>query len=311
MHKNINYPRVSIGLPTYNGGHKIRRAITSLLAQGYPNLEIIVSDNCSSDNTEAVCTYLAETEPSLKYFRQSRNIGVMANFDFVLRQASGDFFMWISDDDWLADNVLFKYVDFLVRNPDYSLVSGKIRYWAGEKILFHEEGFTLKHRSGFFRALNFYFKVVYGSIFYGLMRKQFAQDLSLTNRIGEDWHFVAKMARYGKIRNLPNTGLNKRTGGLSENFKRYAQAIGASSFSAKFPHLKIALDAFSEMLHFSPANGALSRVSRFLLASLCFSAIVIRHYGIIYPFIIGGKLKRMMGLKTVSPVKKGEVIKTV
>src|SRR5882757_11007964 len=103
-------PLVSIGIPTYNGAKRIVSTITSILNQRYPNLEVIISDNCSSDNTEEVCSDLCKKNKSLHYFRQKENIGIIPNYKFVLRKASGEFYMWVADDDTLEPGILQKYV---------------------------------------------------------------------------------------------------------------------------------------------------------------------------------------------------------
>src|SRR5688500_13573749 len=118
------YPLISIGIPTYNRGSKLKKTLCSIWNQDYPTIEVIISDNCSTDNTKELCTGLIKNQLSIKYFRQPKNIGMVANFEFVLRQAAGDFFMWISDDDTLEPGILKKYSEFLMSNPDYSLVSG-------------------------------------------------------------------------------------------------------------------------------------------------------------------------------------------
>ena len=94
-------PLVSIGIPTYNRERLIGRAIESALNQDYPNIEIVISDNASTDATSEVCRRYAQEQPNVRYVRQPRNLGAIRNFDAVLRQSSGQFFMWLGDDDWL------------------------------------------------------------------------------------------------------------------------------------------------------------------------------------------------------------------
>src|SRR5260221_9827432 len=144
---NGKLPLVSISLPTYNGDKRIVSTVTSILNQKYPNMEVIISDNCSSDNTEAVCTELCKKNQDIRYFRQKENIGIIPNFEFVLSKASGELFMWIADDDSLEPGILNKYVDFLISHPDYSLVSGEIRYWSGNRVEFDEKDFSMEHSS--------------------------------------------------------------------------------------------------------------------------------------------------------------------
>ena len=297
---NANYPLVSIGIPTYNGDKRIATALTSILKQDYPNLEVIISDNCSSDNTREVCTELCGHRRDVHYFRQKKNIGLVPNFEFVLSQASGDLFMWIADDDSLEPGILTKYVDFLTRHSDYTLVSGQIRYWMEDRAIFDEKDLNMENGSRDIRVIQFYSKVKYGAIYYGLMPRETAKKVPLGNRIGEDWHFLAKVAYLGKIKTLDCLGYNKKLNGLSKDFKQYAKIIGAPWFSANFPHIQIAMDAFSEIMS-SPIYGENGKrgggPSKILLALSSSASILINFYFRVYPLIMGGKLIRLLGFK--------------
>ena len=289
------YPLVTVGIPTCNGGDRISKAVRSVLDQGYPNVEIVISDNCSSDNTMVVCRELSAGNPCIRYYRQPRNIGMMPNFEFVLRQAAGDYFMWMSDDDSLECGILQKYVGFLSNNREYALVSGRIKYWIGDRPVFCEEDFNIEQGQPAARMIKFYFKVVYGSVFYGLMQKKIALRIPLKNRIGDDWHFVACLAYFGKIKTLDCIGYNKKCGGISRSFKEYAENMGATPFAASYPHVQIALDAFHDILRDSPVYATRRSLQRLILAVSSFLTILVSYYGKQYPFIVGGKLKRLAG----------------
>ncbi|MEL6651926.1 MAG: glycosyltransferase family 2 protein [Bacteroidota bacterium] len=103
---NPSLPLISVAIPTYNGGKRILHALASLQRQDYDNLEIIVSDNCSTDDTRAIVEYQATQDPRIRYFRHERNLGASYNFDFGLKQARGKYFIWMSDDDQLTDGAL-------------------------------------------------------------------------------------------------------------------------------------------------------------------------------------------------------------
>ncbi|HFC53791.1 MAG TPA: glycosyltransferase family 2 protein, partial [Gammaproteobacteria bacterium] len=82
----------------------LRQAMESALQQSYPNVEVIVSDNCSTDDTEQLVESLAT--PRLRYIRQSRNIGPNNNFNYCLEQARGDYFLLLSDDDLIDTDMV-------------------------------------------------------------------------------------------------------------------------------------------------------------------------------------------------------------
>jgi glycosyltransferase involved in cell wall biosynthesis len=92
-------PRVSIGVPVYNCDAYLHLALDSLLAQTFSDLEIIISDNASTDSTESVCRMYAARDSRIRYVRQKTNMGAPANFQFVLGQAMGEYFMWAAADD--------------------------------------------------------------------------------------------------------------------------------------------------------------------------------------------------------------------
>ncbi|ADR19063.1 glycosyltransferase family 2 protein [Calditerrivibrio nitroreducens] len=92
-------PQVSIGMPVYNGAKFISEALDSLLAQTFTDFELIISDNASTDETEAICREYAAKDKRIRYIRQRENLGAAANFKYVLDQAEGEYFMWAAADD--------------------------------------------------------------------------------------------------------------------------------------------------------------------------------------------------------------------
>lgn len=97
--KTAAYPAVSIGMPVYNGEKYICEALDSLLAQSHAGFELIISDNASTDGTQAICQQYATKDSRIRYVRQSTNLGALANFMFVLNEARGQYFMWAAADD--------------------------------------------------------------------------------------------------------------------------------------------------------------------------------------------------------------------
>lgn len=287
------FPKVTIGLPTYNGHGKIIRALNSVWTQQYPNLEVIISDNCSTDNTQQICDTIRHQHKEVVYFRQPTNIGLVGNFEFVLHKATGNFFMWLADDDTLEPDILKVYAGFLMRNPDYSLVSGKICYWQNNTPVFFERDFTLDDSDSDWRVARYYAKVVYGSLIHGMMRRELAERIPMRYKIGTDFHFVASLAYMAKVKNLEITGYNKQLNGTSRNSDQYAKVFGASWFSKKFMRMSIAIDAFTEIFR-SPVYDEKGWYSKLTLALSCSVGVLFNYYGKMYPLIIGGKIKRYL-----------------
>jgi glycosyltransferase involved in cell wall biosynthesis len=92
-------PKVSVGMPVYNGEPFIGKALGSLLSQTFFDFELIISDNASTDGTQILCEEYAAKDRRIRYIRQSVNRGAIANFNFVLKEARGEYFMWAAADD--------------------------------------------------------------------------------------------------------------------------------------------------------------------------------------------------------------------
>lgn len=112
-------PKVTIGLPIYNGERYVAVAIDSILGQSYENFELIISDNASTDRTEEICRGYAERNPRVRYYRQPMNLGAAANFNRSFELAEGSkYFKWAAHDDWIAPTYLQECVSQLENHPD-------------------------------------------------------------------------------------------------------------------------------------------------------------------------------------------------
>ena len=106
-------PRVSIGLPVYNGENYLSQAIESLLGQTFSNLELIISDNASTDSTEAIARDYAARDCRVRYVRQPVNRGAGWNFSETFRLAEGEYFKWAAHDDLCAPAFVERCVELL------------------------------------------------------------------------------------------------------------------------------------------------------------------------------------------------------
>jgi len=110
-------PRVSIGVPVYNGAALMPAALDSLLGQTYRDFELVISDNASTDETEQVCRAYAARDSRIRYHRQQENIGAIRNFNAVFELSQGEYFKWAAHDDFCAPTFLERCVDVLDRDP--------------------------------------------------------------------------------------------------------------------------------------------------------------------------------------------------
>lgn len=114
-------PRLTIGLPVYNGQNFLAGSIEALLGQSYEDFELIISDNASTDGTADTCRRYQEKDSRIRYFRQERNIGGAPNHNFLVEQARGELFKWASHDDLYAPDLLKRCVEALDQFPDVVL----------------------------------------------------------------------------------------------------------------------------------------------------------------------------------------------
>jgi glycosyltransferase involved in cell wall biosynthesis len=115
-------PLVSICVPTYNRAALLSESLRAICKQSYAPLEIIVSDNGSTDETERVCRQFAETDTRIRYFRQATNIGLHPNYNFCFDQARGDVICFFHDDDLYDSEIVSRSVAFLQEHPEVGVV---------------------------------------------------------------------------------------------------------------------------------------------------------------------------------------------
>ena len=128
-----SFPTVTIGLPVYNGERRLERAVDSILGQTYTDLELVISDNASTDGTAAICEKYAEVDSRVRYTRNEVNLGAAPNYNIVLERAHGRFFKWASHDDWLEPTYLERCMHVLQLRPDV------VAAWPRTKIYDEEE----------------------------------------------------------------------------------------------------------------------------------------------------------------------------
>ena len=114
-------PRLSIGLPVYNGGTLLTESLEALLGQSYEDFELIISDNASTDGTADICRRYGKRDSRIRYIRQPHNIGLNPNHNFVIEQARGELFKMASHDDLYARDLLKRCIVALDEYPQVVL----------------------------------------------------------------------------------------------------------------------------------------------------------------------------------------------
>src|SRR6202011_3183782 len=113
---------VSVAIATYNRAAMVRQAVEAALEQTHLPAEIVIADDASSDSTWMVLEKLAGCAPGVRIFRRERNSGGAENWSFAIRQTSGDYIAWCSDDDRFTPGHLEASVEYLEAHPEVGLV---------------------------------------------------------------------------------------------------------------------------------------------------------------------------------------------
>ena len=118
----VTAPLVSLCVPTRNRARSLRQSLKSICGQDYSSIEILISDNCSEDDTEQVCREWMARDSRIRYVRHDRNIGLHGNHNFCFDEARGAFICICHDHDTRDAHIVSEYVSFLTQHPRVGIV---------------------------------------------------------------------------------------------------------------------------------------------------------------------------------------------
>lgn len=267
-------PLVTIGLPTYNRPSGLKKCLETIVNQSYTNLEIIISDNCSTDdNVQKVILEFAAKNSRIRHFRQAENIGLEENFNFVYAKATAGYFTWMSDDDYFDTNYVSQCVHFLENNPDHILCSGTAKYYSGNNFLFDEKMFRVDQSSAFKRVFTFFNKAGKNGNFYGVFRNHKLKEKPIGEHVGCDWSFMAKMAILGKLSHVSTTAYHRSADGNSGTRKKMVKKFGVNKFQALFFETYTAYQIAIHIFDDAAINAKFNLIQRKCIMGLVFLQI--------------------------------------
>jgi glycosyltransferase involved in cell wall biosynthesis len=213
-------PKLSIGIPVFNGEEFLPELLDSLLAQTFRDFEILICDNASSDRTLQICREYEQHDSRIHYIRNERNLGAIANFNRVFELSTAPLFKWAAHDDLYHEAYLDACVRLLKENPDTILAhtgtafidekseilpfeqqtgsyvdpkTGR-RYWADVPGI----GDTPVAINRFWQVLT---RARWGTHMFGVVRREILQQTSLLpNFAGSDRAMLAELALLGRFR---------------------------------------------------------------------------------------------------------------
>ena len=205
-------PPLTIGLPVYNGQNYVSESLDSLLAQTYPDFELIISDNASADSTEEICRDYGARDSRIRYVRQPVNIGAAPNHNYLVQSARGRLFKWAAHDDLFAPKLVERCIEALEDRPELILAHA----YMGTA---DEHGNTLAiydyrldtdspRASKRFRSLMF---TDGGDDFYGVIRTDVMRRIAPHNSYHNAGRkLVAEMSLYGPFHQVPEVMFFRR-----------------------------------------------------------------------------------------------------
>lgn len=254
---------MSVGLPTYNRAASLERAIRSVLEQSHGDLELVISDNASDDETEALCRAWAGRDERVRYVRAPSNGGAVMNFNRVIGELRGTYAMVMGDDDWLDPDYVERCLAELEARRDHALVAGRPRYYVDGRPSHDGEDMNLLDDDAGRRLRRYLGTVRENGVFYGLARREALRAaMPLHDLLGADWLVVSAIAFAGKVRTLPDTHINRTYGSTSSSVRRVLATIRRRPGHARIPWVYTTAAAFADMAWRLPAYAPAGRVGR-------------------------------------------------
>ena len=192
---------VSLGIPVYNGEDSIREALDALLIQTYDNLELIISDNASTDSTAEICQEYASKDPRIRYYRNDLNVGVYANYRRVVSLAIGEYFMWAAVDDRKPPDAIERCVNALSSNQRAVMAHGivLVRTSGSDDLFEFPNAIQALDTNAGARIRLFTRGIEHNAMLYGLYRLNSLKQATLGSHLGQDYLLCLQMCLLGEV----------------------------------------------------------------------------------------------------------------
>jgi len=253
---NQSKPRLSIGLPVRNGARFLPPAVDSLLAQTYEDFELIISDNASTDQTEAICREYAAKDPRVRYHRSNQNVGLANNYNYLFIRARGEYFKWAAADDMHEPTYVARCMDVLERDPAVMLAYAKARFIDenGAPLGNTDRGFDLQSESACERLRFVIQATSWVNSIFGLIRTEaLAKTKLLPSYPGGDYPLLGELALLGKFVEVPDPLFLRRlhSEASSQNIHDVAYLVQLWTASGQkcLPFWSRSIDDFANIVH--------------------------------------------------------------
>lgn len=246
-----NRPKISVGLPVYNGEQFLRKRIDSVLDQTFSDFELIISDNASTDSTSIICEEYTKKDNRIRYVRQEKNIGMMPNFYFLLHEAKSDYFVWAAVDDLWNPRFLEKNINALETDKKIVGSISQLTLYDESADIFKKEKEFLKKVGLSYRPHGTYslvgtyeekirtcLKKFPYQLFYGVYRTdKLRRSIIREHFVSDTFAVVLNLLKYGDIYEVNEVLLYVFPGGTSSKGIFHAALLfNDGFFGVIFPH---------------------------------------------------------------------------
>jgi len=257
---------VSIGIPTFNRLACLRKSVAAVLAQDYPNIELILSDNASTDGTREFCTALAAGDRRIVYFRQETNVGMVRNFRRAAELATGAFYVSATDDDYMDPRYVSACMRALTTEPDLVAACGSWVLCRDDETI-ARGAIRVCDDDPRTRVLSYLRNVSFNVAFFAVVRRSVLERLPpMPTSFAGDWLRVSQIAFLGRIRSLDDVVVRISTGGASRTPRNQARVLGLSKLVGLFPKTTMVLDTVRDIGWTCPVYASLGRRRRIAFA---------------------------------------------
>ena len=291
-------PLVTVGIPTYNRPAQLERAARSVLAQDYAPLEVLISDNGSSDaEVRRVGDRLAAEDPRVRFVSHDTNRGHEFNFQWLLDSARGDYFMWLSDDDWIEPAYVRRCVEELLADPDTVLVCGAGRYHRDGAHVLDERAIDLTDTRPAIRILRYFARVSLNGPVFGVIARADLAPIGFPPVIGGDWMLVSALAAQGRVRTLPDVHIHRSMAGLGSDHARLTNDFGLKGLVARQSHAFVALAIARQIGSGAPPYRVMGRMTRLGVAGAAAVLVIVR-------FTATDAVRRLLGSRRSAALER-------
>ncbi len=314
-------PKLSIGLPVYNGEKFLRCALVSILQQDYTDFELIISDNASTDATQSICREFAAKDQRVRYYRNETNIGASRNFNYVVTLARGEFFKWAAHDDVHMPGFLKQCMEVIEQAPATVVLVTTKTIVIDEHGKFEDiivESLDTRHPRPHQRVADVMRRVFWASALFGVFRIEALKKTRLSDAFfASDYVLLVEVAVLGEIWEVPEVLFHARfhpgmSTKVNKNWRELQAWFNPLQRGLKCripPHFRMGLEYLCSFTRIK-----VPLLERFLCYLTVFTVWYPRQYRKMFltwrkNLALGTRLKRMYALlsgRPTNPIKKEE-----